>query len=97
MANAIPVNSKTKKVESKTEFVKHEGEASRFKDAAAFEEHVKDILESEKPSNISDEQVNSLGQEKQYGKAVRADEVVYNVLDRKGEVVGERTCVRITH
>lgn len=95
MANAIPVSRQTKSKAPESEVVTHGGDGALTKDELLA--RAKDIVESEAPAQILDEQVNQIGQQSNYGKFQRVSEVPYPVHDRKGEVVGERTCIRIDH
>jgi hypothetical protein len=95
MANAIPVNSKNNPKETPAEVKTHGGEGGLSKEA--LQERANEIVAGEVPARILDEQVNQIGQASSYGKYQSVQEVSYPVYDRKGEVVSERTCIRIDH
>jgi hypothetical protein len=93
LANAIPVHSKPKAVkDTGPEVIVHE---SKPEDLLA---RAKEILDSEAPAAILDEQVNQIGQSTAYGKAKRIVEVAYPKQNFKGEPTGEmNVCIRIDH
>lgn len=96
MANAIPVSRQSKvKAAPEAEVVTHDSEGALSKEALLA--RAKEIVEGEAPAQILDEQVNQIGQASNYGKFQKVSEVPYPVHDRKGEVIGERTCIRIDH
>lgn len=94
MADAVPVHSKSKKQKaSEIEVVTH-GDTTREDLLARAQE----IVDSEAPAQVLDEQVNQIGQLSSYGKFQKVMEVPYDVRDRKGEPTGEvRTAIRIDH
>lgn len=104
MADAIPVHGKSKvKKEVPVEVTPHSPEGG-FKDAKeeqaakdALLAKAKEIVAAEVPV-VPDELVNTLGQEKNYGKIQSVTEMPYDVVNRKGEPTGEvRTHLRINH
>ena len=101
MANAIPANSKMKKEAPKAPEVILADPPSDPKALeaakAALLARGQEIVASEKP-DVPDELVNTLGQERNYGKIKSVSEHVYEVKDRKGEPTGEtRVAIRVDH
>jgi hypothetical protein len=93
MANAIPVHSKPQKAkDTGPEVIVHESKAADLLARA------QEILDSEAPAQILDEQVNQVGQMSSYGKAQRIIEVPYPKQNFRGEPTGETNiCIRIDH
>lgn len=100
MADAIPVHGKGKKEDKAPEATPfYEGTDKKELEAKRSEllAKAKDIVSAEVP-DVPDELVNTLGQQKNYGKFSKVEEIPYPVMDRKGEPTGDvRTVIRITH
>lgn len=97
MANAIVAGAKPGKQKPvEAEVVLSDVEGSRTKEELlAF---AKEIVESEKPAMILDEQVNQIGQERNYGKMTKVMEIRTEKFDKDGEPTGKfHTCVRVDH
>ena len=95
MANAIPVNSKPKKQAEKAPEV-NAVEMSNDELLAKARE----IVESEVPAEILDEQVNQIGQINKYGKIKAVTEIPYEAVKRDGDgnlKTVARTAIRIDH
>ena len=101
MANAIPVHSGKKKAAEAPTVTPH-CESTDPKDFKAAQdellERAKEIVASEIPAEVRDDQVNGIGQATMYGKFKSVTEVPYNVRNVKGEETGAvRTAIRIDH
>lgn len=95
MANANPVN-RGKKEAVVVQVINASGVPDAKRDAELLA-RAKDIVAGEVP-DVPDELVNTLGQERNYGKIAKVQELEYAVVDRKGEPTGEtRTALRVDH
>lgn len=101
MADAVPVSKKVRAAAEPPKVTVH-GTFKDAKDRKEAEERLlaqaKEIVASEVP-DIPDDLVNTLGQEKNYGKFKEVSELPYKVFDEvTGKPTGEtRVAIRINH
>lgn len=100
MADAIPVNSGSNKVNAKEpEVILAETTGNEEKDAAKrakLLERAQASVQGDAPV-IPDELVNSVGQATSYGKIAKVMEIPYDRFARNGDVVGQGTHLRVDH
>lgn len=93
MANAIPVTKQSKN--PKTEPAKFTTVEGGMKEDE-LRAKVAEIVAAEVPTSVSDESVNQIGQLTAYGKVQHAQELVYEIERKNGEIV-QRSAIRVDH